>query len=171
MSDLSSINTNHQVLLAGDLNLPGWDWKEHTVKSCNHPSLHHQFGDILDDNNLTQVVILDLVITNNPNSVKNVSIIPGISDHDCPLVELDLTPVRYKQKPRKIPFYTRAQWDNISKDLLVASMQIQSNIENKTANEMWIEFKETIIKATDKHIPHRRVKARDNLPWTTPHIR
>ena len=117
---LSLVNVNHHILLAGDFNLPGWDWKEHTVKPCNHPSLHfmYQFGDMLDDNNFTQVVelptrnqnILDLVITNNPNSVKNVSVIPGISDHDCPVVELDLTPVRYKQKPREIPLYKRAKW-------------------------------------------------------------
>ena len=50
-------------------------------------------------------------------------------------------------------------------------MQIQSNIENKTANEMWIEFKEAIIKAIDKHIPHKMTIARDNLPWITPQIR
>ena len=155
------------------------DWKEHTVKPCNRPSLHYQFGDILDDNNLTQVVelptrnqnILDLVITNNPNSVKNVSVIPGISDHDIPVVELDLTPVRYKQKPREIPLYKRAKWDNISEDLLAASMQIQTNIDDKTVNEMWIEFKEAIGKAVEKHIPHRRTKSRDNLPWVTPQIR
>ena len=28
---------DHHILLAGDFNLPGWDWKEHTVKPCNHP--------------------------------------------------------------------------------------------------------------------------------------
>ncbi|XP_068697563.1 uncharacterized protein [Montipora foliosa] len=80
---LSLVNVNHHILLAGDVNLPGWDWKENIVKPCNDPSLHYQFGDILDDNNLTQVVelptrnqnILDLVITNNPKSVKNVSVI------------------------------------------------------------------------------------------------
>ena len=176
---LSLVNVNHQILLAGDFNLPGWDWKEHIVKPCNHPSLHYKFGDILDDNNLIQVVelptrnqnILDLVITNNPNSVKNVSVIPGISDYDCPVVELDLTPVRYKQKPRQIPLCKRAKWDNISEDLLAASVQIQNNTDDKTVNDMWIEFKEAIDKAVKKHIPHRKTKSRDNLPWVTPQIR
>ena len=156
---MSLVNVSHHILLAGDFNLPGWDWKKHIVKPCNHPSLHYQFGYILDDNNLTQVVelptrnqnILDLVITNNPNSIKNVSVIPGISDHDCPVVELDLTPVRYKQKPREIPLFKRAKWDNISEDLLAASIQIQNNTDDKTVNEMWIEFKEAIGKAVKKH--------------------
>ena len=64
------------------------------------------------------------------------SVIPGISDHDCPVVELDLTLVRYKQKPREIPLYKRAKWDNISEDLLAASVQIQNNTDDKTVNDI-----------------------------------
>ena len=44
----------------------------------------------------------------------------------------------------------------------------KSNIDDKTVNEMWIEFKEAIGKVVKKHIPHRRTKSRDNLPWVTP---
>ena len=86
-------------------------------------------------------------------------------------MELDLTPVQYKQKPREIPLYKSANWDNISEDLLAASIQTQTNTADKTVNEMWIEFKEDIGKAVEKHIPHRRTKSRDNLPWVTPQIR
>ena len=57
---LSLVNVNHHILLAGDFNLPGWDWKEHTVKPCNHPSLYYQFGDILD-------VIIWLCLTRTGN--------------------------------------------------------------------------------------------------------
>ena len=85
-------------------------------------------------------------------------------------MELDLTPVRYKQKPREIPLYKRAKWDNISEDLLAASMQIQTDIDDKTVNERWIEFKEAIGKVVEKHIPYRRTKSGDNLPWVTPKI-
>ena len=60
---------------------------------------------------------------------------------------------------------------NISEDLLAASMLIQTNIYDKTVNEMWIEFKEAIGKDVEKHIPYRRTKFRDNLPWVTPQIR
>lgn len=58
------------------------------------------------------------------------------ADHDCPVVELNLTPIRYKQKPREIPWYKSAKWDNISEDLLAASMQIQTNIDDKWVTEM-----------------------------------
>ena len=68
-------------------------------------------------------------------------------------MELDLTPVQYKQKPREIPLYKSANWDNISEDLLAASIQTQTNTADKTVNEMWIEFKEDIGKAVEKTHP------------------
>ena len=58
-------------------------------------------------------------------------------------MELDLTTVRYKKR-HEIPLYKRVKWDNISEDLLAASTQIQTNIDDKTVNEMWIEFKEAM---------------------------
>ena len=52
------------------------------------------FGNTLDDLGLTQVVeqrtwkdnILDLIITNLPNQVPRIEIMPGISDHDIVFV-------------------------------------------------------------------------------------
>ena len=46
---LSLINPAHDILLGGDFNFPGWDWKNKTLKTCPFPTLHHQFGDLLDD--------------------------------------------------------------------------------------------------------------------------
>ena len=45
------------VIIAGDFNLPGWDWKQHEMKSgCHYPLLHNRFIDILNDTGLTQLV-------------------------------------------------------------------------------------------------------------------
>ena len=49
---LSLINPAHDILLGGDFNFPGWDWKNKTLKTCPFPTLHHQFGDLLDDKGL-----------------------------------------------------------------------------------------------------------------------
>lgn len=45
---------------------------------------------------------LDLVVTNNETRVVRSTVVPGISDHDCPVVEFVLDPVHKKQKPREI---------------------------------------------------------------------
>ena len=48
---------NSPILLAGDFNLPGWDWANKTLKqNCPYPSLHNKFGDIISDHGLTQTV-------------------------------------------------------------------------------------------------------------------
>ena len=73
-------NINHQnIILGGDFNFPGWNWKENVLKAkCNYPSLHYRFRDILDNHHLKQIVteptreenVLDLLITNNPTKIK-----------------------------------------------------------------------------------------------------
>ncbi len=39
---------------------------------------------------------LDLIITNQPAKINRVEVIPGITDHDIPLVEVDVSPIRQK---------------------------------------------------------------------------
>lgn len=176
---LGKIKDNHQVLLAGDFNFPGWDWKEHIVRHCNYPTLHHRFGELLDDENLTQLIelptrgdkTLDLVLTNFPNNVKNTSVLPGISDHDCPLVSFDLKPIRYRQKPRNIPIYSKARWESLREELSVAASNLEKDSDTKSVNELWMDFKVAITRGVKNHIPHKICKPKDNLPWVTPKIR
>ena len=176
---LSFINDHRHILLGGDFNLPGWDWRNHMVKKCNQPGLHYQFGDILDDKSLVQLVdeptrqqnTLDLAITNQPTTIKDVSIVSGVSDHDCPFITLDLTPVRHKQSPRKIPLYRRAKWDSLADDLSKDIVALTANMENLSTNELWEGLKAAINKGIDRHIPHKVCKSKDNLPWITPRIR
>ncbi|XP_071477586.1 uncharacterized protein [Diadema antillarum] len=116
---LSRLNMSHPCIVGGDFNLPGWDWLNQRVKECGHHALHHKFGEVLDDYGLVQLVkeptrqqnILDLYLVNNPTLVHNVSVVTGISDHDCPLLTLDMNPSRRRQKPRKVPVYSKADWE------------------------------------------------------------
>jgi len=75
--------------LAGDLNLPGFDWLENNTKpNCQCPNLHEQFLAIQCDNGLTQIVdkptrhnnILDLLATNNSSLIQSTQVIPGLAD-------------------------------------------------------------------------------------------
>ena len=113
---------NSHILIAGDMNFPGYDWENSCLKpNCNYPTLTYQFVDLLDDLNLTQLVTtptrgyntLDLVITNNPSLVTACRVIPGVSDHDAVLTEINIKPLRNKQTPRKIPFYKKADWEGL----------------------------------------------------------
>ena len=65
------------IIIAGDFNLSGWEWKTKTLKdNTAYPKIHTKFKDILDDNSLIQMVeeptreenTLDLILTNNPTT-------------------------------------------------------------------------------------------------------
>ena len=103
--------------VGGDFNLPGCYWKNQVVKPCSYPALHHQFDDLLDDSGLIQLDTLDLTLSNNPSSIMNVSVLPGVSGHDCPLINIYPEPIRYKQEPTEIPLFNKARWDTIEEDL------------------------------------------------------
>ncbi len=112
LNRLSSRGDN--VLLGGDFNFPRWDWESKQLKEkSRYPKLHLQFGEILDDRNLVQVVekptrhkaTLDLLVINYPAQVDRVVVTPEISDHDIPLVEIEVKPIKRRHTLIQIPLY------------------------------------------------------------------
>ena len=52
--------------------------------------------------------ILDLFFTTNPTLVNKTSILPGLSDHDIVIVEINSRPEIIKQVPRDITLYKKS---------------------------------------------------------------
>ena len=49
-TSLSRLNKTYSTVVAGDFNLPGWNWNDNIIKtSCQQPRLHEKFGDIIND--------------------------------------------------------------------------------------------------------------------------
>ena len=104
-TSLERLPRNCSTYIAGDFNYPGIKWPEATIQpSTPYYNLHADFIDTLHDHGLEQVVTqrtredntLDLLITNNPSSCKNVTVKPGISDHE---IVLTLLPCPIKSRP------------------------------------------------------------------------
>ena len=143
------------VVIGGDFNFPGFDWKTKRLKpNTAYSSLHTKFSDILDDSSMVQILeeptrkqnTLDLLITNQPDKIMRVDILPGISDHDKVFAELDLRPIKYNQKQRQIPLYKKANWDLIRQDMasLKATITCMYTADAVNVNDMWIKFKDTL---------------------------
>jgi len=173
---------NAQFIIGGDFNFPGFDWKTNQLKNdTTYPNLHRKFSEIIDNNSLTQVVqeptrrnnTLDLMLTNRPNKILRVDILPGISDHDIVFAELDMRPIKYKQKPRSIPLYRKAKWDNIREDLKSLTSKIKDLYDScaPNVNEMWETFRETISDSVKNNIPHRQTRHKDGYPWIGPDLK
>ncbi len=110
------INKNN-VLIVGDFNLPNIDRENKTVtpKPDYSTVAAEKLVGIIDEHGLQQLVdkptrvtetsssILDLVMVNNINMVRNVTVDIGISDHDTVQVDLSFIP-KIKRKPRRMVF-------------------------------------------------------------------
>jgi hypothetical protein len=167
---------NASIIIGGDFNLPGWDWKSTTLKSnATYPNLHQQFLDIINKNGLAQIVedstrlenTLDLILTNSPSKVLQTDTLPGISDHDIVYSEFDFRPVIHRQIPRSIPLYNKADWDSIRLDMmnLLKDLTDMFNDTKCTTNTMWNTFRDTLINSTSKNIPHKTAKNKNGHPW------
>jgi len=169
------------LLIGGDFNLPGWDWKSKVLKpNTPHPAIHHRFADCLDDNALTQLVeeptrnrnTLDLMITNIPSKVLRLSVIPGISDHEAVFMELDTRPVSHKQQPRLIPLYKNARWDSMREDIKDLYTRISSMVDSGSdIDTIWSTFSSNLKSSIRSHIPHKAAKAKDSSPWISKEIK
>lgn len=171
---------NENVILGGDLNFPSWDWKNKRIKpNCNCPALYYKLSDMFDDHGMAQMVeeptrgnnTLDLFTTTSPSKVINVQVVPGISDHECPLMEVDTSPIRRTQKPRNIKLYKKAKWDSFSLDLIGTVKLLQQMEATHSVEEMWSTFKTAITDGIQRHIPTKLCKKKNSLPYLTKPIK
>jgi hypothetical protein len=126
-SSLSRIcSKSHHTWLGGDFNLPDIIWDTESIKpSGRRPRLCQQLLDISNDHGLTQVQEqntresnnLDLLFTNHPSLVNRANVIPGISDHDIPIFDINLKATPGKQQRRRIFVYRKANTEAIQADL------------------------------------------------------
>lgn len=117
------------VLLLGDFNCPSINWPNSSIPmSAPDKNIQQCLIDVTMPN-LTQIHnsptrennILDLVFTTNPTLIKSSISIPGISDHEAILTDVDIIPKLSKKKQRKIFKYSQATWDQITKDVTKCS--------------------------------------------------
>ena len=172
MMDDILTKSHKNIFLGGDFNLPGINWEEKQLKSqIPYTGLHQDFLDFIKTFGLTQLVeeltrllnILDLMITNIPERVNSTRVIPGISDHHIPFTELSLRTNRRKQLPRKLYLYKRADWTGLTDHIQPLLKPLETS--DKPVEEIWQNFKSTLIEAADKFIPTKTTKCRPSRPW------
>ena len=148
-----------------------WDWVK---PSAPDRTIQQNLIDITNSSNLKQIhtestrekALLDLVFTTNPTLLRNSTSVPGISDHDMIVTDIDTKPMTIKQPKRKCYLFSRANWPDLNESLKDLSDDIQKMItEGKNINDLWTHFKNTIKEKIDKHIPSRMRGGRPKSPW------
>ena len=134
---------------------------------------------MLDDFGLVQMVneptrcgnVLDLSLTANHPLVQKVEIVPGISDHDIMIADVNVKPQITQQKPSSVPLYRKADRDSFRKYISEFASHLILNYKNKTVEQLWNSFKSAINQGISKFIPIKRFGAKRSRPWITKEIK
>jgi hypothetical protein len=124
--------------------------------------------DLVDSLHLEQQVhkptrkdnILDLILTNVPDSVHNVKVVPGMSDHEAVTADCETNIQTNKKKPRMVHIYKKANLKGIEEDLQNLSKDFDST---RSCTENWEYFKKVLNDTMDKHIPTKLLSGRWEL--------
>ena len=165
-------NKYKDVILVGDLNLS-------TVKDWSCPDsrceLESLYIDLFSDLGLESLVntsthragnILDLLLTNRPSIIKNVSL---VHDDLCPsdhlTIHFEIVKPRYKKKnvKRRVFSYKKANWTHVNRDL--NALQWNRILSSTCMEENLSSFKSNIDIVLRRHIPMVTLKGKIQPPW------
>ena len=161
LTKLYETYTNPVIWLGGNFNAPKINWENMAITDSSYTSIHSLLIDIVLDHTLTQFVksptrfqnTLDLFLSNHLSLVSNVEVLPGVSDHEIILIDANVELSITKQNARKIPLYSKANWDVIRSKLQLSLAQLHTTIiENTDINVLWNEFTNIIRDLSDKYI-------------------
>ena len=178
ITQLSSRYNN--ILICGDFNFPKIRWKSPTVTSSGTDEI--QFIDQLDDFYLTQLNtlptrgsnVLDLVITNIPNQVENISKLDRtesglFTDHDTIVFNLKTSIKAAPKLNRTVSDYLRGDINvlRVALDMIDFSSIFETC---NNINDCWNQWRDNFLAAVEQHIPTKKIKGRDSPPWMNGNI-
>ena len=183
-SDLEKIFNRSAVpklILCGDFNLHSIDWQSYSIDESpqyGYP-VNELMLDIAENFHFEQKVtkptrlnnIFDLVFTTIPDCVSDISNIPGMSDHEAVTGSCELNLQTNKKQPRTVHMYRKANTEGIEEELNQFSEEFMASFEERTCSANWDEFKNSLQKAMEHHIPTKLLSCRWNLPWMNDDIK
>jgi hypothetical protein len=160
----AAIMKNSHILITGDFNLPGIDWR------CLFSSsrMENNFVEAIRDSYLFQHVIeptrcrydqnpstLDLIFSNQEEMVTNIHYHSplGKSDHSCITFDFLCQPVRHRT-PRTVYFYGKADFAAMNAELSNPEWLDQLS-SDETTEGMYREFHSKFAQVCNQHIPKR----------------
>ena len=181
IKQLSGINGKY-VLLGGDFNLPDIDWEEGSVKPNPRytAAINWKMIDIANDFNLIQMVteptrqgnILHLLFKSHPDLVDKVYIVPGMSDHDAVICDINLRANLPANPKRNVYLHKRADMEGLRRKLKERFELFEaSRPETKSIRTNWDQFKADINNSINEFIPQRTLKNKRSPLWCNANIK
>ena len=162
----------NKIVIVGDLNLSSvQDWEYPQSAS----DLENRYVELFHELGLGNVVhspthrggnVLDLILTNQPGLVHNLSIDPDLicpSDHFSLTFKIKKNVARKKFTKQKLFKYGEADWAGLSKE--IGAYNWTHLFNNKGIIEAWNIFKSKLDISMRKYIPLKTAKFRIQPPW------
>ena len=187
LTTVYSKSNNGMYILGGDMNLTCIDWDREiilTEQTNSTRDLNHctTFLETISEIGVSQHCkiitrpisgkILDLMLTNRPDTVVDVSVYPGMSDHNVVIGTFNLITSRTRKPQRKILKFNQTDWTEVRKaaaDVTTAYMARQPN--NHTVQENGTFIETHLLSLIEKHVPTKMSKSKQTYPWITPEIK
>ena len=103
-------------------------------------------------------ITLDLIMTNRPDLVNRIQVMPGLSDHD----------IGYTEMMYALPVENRSHdmCQSITEQTGLAARIIDAESSN-AVDHLRNTFKDEIMAGVNKFIPQSKIKTKDSCPWIT----
>ena len=171
-----------RVIIGGDFNLPDINWIDMTsVSSGRYRAKSDALLSVMNSSGLEQLVsvptrisdncrsILDLVITNVPQLVRNVVTDTGISDHLAVLFQVEDVCRRPKVR-REVKLFGKANFDLINQHMYQHYLCFRDDATGRSIDENWQQFK-NCIRQVEKLVPSCRTNSNADPPWYSHELR
>jgi hypothetical protein len=157
-----SRNLTKSSIIGGDLNLPDAVWNGDAEKMCGYQA---SVNSLVWDNGYTQVVrgptrgeaVLDIYLLRPESSFISCSVVPGISDHNAVLLEVDWKENRQEaQVGRIVPQYHKT-------DVIGLQAFLRENFKlwagkGSCVEEVWSSFKDIIFEGIERYVPNKTLR-------------
>lgn len=143
------------VVIGGDFNFPDINWESWSATNIKTASAHNKFLNFLLENSLSQLQtkiprpisnsVLDLIATTCPQLITNIEVVPGISDHNIVLFDINLKPKTQSKPPHKVYNFKRANIE-LLKDKTRQFCQefMDCNPQNNSVNANWTTIRDKL---------------------------
>ena len=168
-------NKYSKLYIAGDFNFPDLKASNWETGLTDQP-LDQSFITLFSNLGLIQCIkepthikgnTLDLLLTNSPQSVCNISTNPEhsicYSDHLPIAFTINSNTKRKKSSKRKIPNFKKANWNELNREL--SGINWTFLLSSHNIDTCWNNFKFKLNEICNKHIPKVTVKSDFQPPW------
>lgn len=173
----------HYIILGGDFNCGATDWsfgdlyREIPAHACDHFLLEttDKFGftqHVKSPTRKVSGITPDLAFSTISSLIQACHFVPGISDHDAILFEVDVAPKSAPKPPWRVYQFHKRNFEGFRartssfSDWCLHSHPVYRSVEQNLSN-----ISASIKEAITKFIPSKMTKQKRHLSWTGPAIK